>query len=115
MNPRFWKLLWIAPAALLAMALFLTLGTYVVMRLWNWLTPVMFGWQAITFWQALGLLVLSRLLFGGMGLRGNGGSGFGRRMRDRWVRMDPEERERFRRSMFERYGAGPSPGEPTGE
>ncbi|HXS83389.1 MAG TPA: hypothetical protein VN896_11805 [Methylomirabilota bacterium] len=109
------KLMLIAPLAILGMAAFAALGGYVVMRLWNWLTPVMFGWQAITFWQALGLLVLSRLLFGGMGLRGNGGSGFGRRMRERWVRMDPEERERFRRSMFERYGAGPSPGEPTGE
>ena len=109
------KLLLIAPLAILGMAAFAALGGYVVMRLWNWLTPVMFGWPAITFWQALGLLVLSRILFGGLGLGGNGGSRFRRRMRERWGHMSPEERERFRRGMFESYGAGPAPGGPTGE
>ena len=37
----------------------------VVMRLWNWLTPALFGWKVITYWQALGILVLSKILFGG--------------------------------------------------
>ena len=118
MNPRFWKFLWIAPAALVTMALFLTLGTYVVMRLWNWLTPTLFGWHTVTFWQALGLLGLVRILFGGLGLPGRAGPGFrGRmrdRMRDRWERMSAEERERFKQGMFGRYGAGPTPGEPGG-
>src|SRR3979411_3363265 len=39
--------------------------SFVVMSLWNWLTPTLFGWHAISFWQALGLLVLSKILFGG--------------------------------------------------
>jgi len=42
-----------------------TLFTFVVMNLWNWLVPAIFGWQSVNFWQALGLLLLSRILFGG--------------------------------------------------
>lgn len=38
--------------------------TLVVMLLWNWLMPLLFGLTLITFWQALGLLVLSKVLFG---------------------------------------------------
>ena len=66
----------------------------VVMLLWNWLLPALFGWPSITFWQALALLALSRILFGRIG--GRGGSGPWRhRLRDRWNRMTPEQRERF--------------------
>jgi len=119
MRHRFWKLLWIAPAALVAMAAFLALGSYVVMRLWNWLTPALFGWHTVTFWQALGLLGLTRLLFGGLGFPGRAGPSVRARMRDRWGGMSPEEREHFRRVMFERFGAGgagPTPGDaPHGE
>jgi membrane protein required for beta-lactamase induction len=39
--------------------LILTLLSFVVMRLWNWLTPTLFGWHVITFWQALGVLASS--------------------------------------------------------
>jgi len=115
---RLWRLMWIAPLAILGMVVFAALGGYVVMRLWNWLTPAMFGWHVITFWQALGLLVLVRLLFGGLGLPGRAGPRIRGRMRDRmrerWENMSEEERERFRQGMFGRYGSGPSPGEPTG-
>lgn len=38
-----------------------------VMLLWNWLMPELFGLQAISFWQAAGLLVLCKVLFGGLG------------------------------------------------
>jgi hypothetical protein len=37
----------------------------VVMSLWNWLMPTLFGWHVISYWQALGLLILSKILFGG--------------------------------------------------
>ncbi len=43
----------------------LFLGTWVTMLLWNMLMPVIFGLTVITFWQALGLFVLARILFGG--------------------------------------------------
>ncbi len=73
--------------------------TYVVMRLWNWLTPGLFGWHMISFWQALGLLFLCKILFGGF----RGGHGphlhWRRRMMERWEQMTPEEREKFRESM----------------
>src|ERR1700693_3403996 len=47
-------------------------------------------------------------LFGGFGTRGSGRSGFRRRMEERCEHMTPEERERFRQRMGERFGFGPS-------
>lgn len=41
-----------------------------VLYLWNWLMPSIFGLKAITYWQAVGLMGLSWILFGG--LRGFG-------------------------------------------
>jgi hypothetical protein len=82
-----------------------------VLHLWNWLLPPLFGWRQITFWQALGLLVLCRILFGGLGWRGSGRSRFRRRMGERCEHMTPEERERFRQRFRERFGFGPSTGE----
>jgi hypothetical protein len=84
---------------------FATLLSFVVMRLWNWLTPALFGWHLITFWQALGVLVLSKILFGGF--RGRPGSGmyWKRRMAERWEQMTPEEREKFRQGMRGRCGS----------
>lgn len=38
--------------------------TFAVMLLWNWLMPLLFGLTVITFWQSLGILVLSKILFG---------------------------------------------------
>lgn len=39
----------------------------VTMVLWNWLIPEIIGWSAINYWQAAGLAILCRLLFGGLG------------------------------------------------
>ena len=68
---RFKKWYYIVPAVIvlapLAIALFVFLGGGVVMLLWNWLLPPLFGWREVTFWQALGLLALCRILFGGFG------------------------------------------------
>ena len=95
------KLIFIVPAAILGILLFGFIGGTVVQLLWNWLVPPIFGWSPITFWQALGLLVLCRILFGGRGGRGyRSHSGFSR-----------EERERFRQRVRERFGLGPPAGE----
>jgi hypothetical protein len=68
----------------------------VVMSLWNWLMPVLFGTPAIGFWQALGLFGLGKLLFGGFHHAGSGRHGsWRRRMLERWAQMTPQERERF--------------------
>lgn len=48
--------------------LFVVLGL-LVMSLWNALLPAILGVKAIGFWQALGILLLSRILFGGLGFR----------------------------------------------
>jgi hypothetical protein len=97
----------IAPLALIGMTLFVALGGQLVSWLWNWLLPPLFGWPQITFWQALGLLALCRILFGGFGGRGFGGSRFRRRMDN----MTPEERQRFREGIRRRCGFGPSTAE----
>ena len=111
MRPRMKRLIFIAPLAISGMLLFIAVGGEVVMYLWNWLLPPLFGWPAITFWQALGLLALSRILFGGFGGRGGYRSGIGRRMAERCGAMTPEERERFRQRMRERWGSHPPAGE----
>ena len=89
--------------ALLATAVFAVCGE-VVAQLWNVLTPGIFGWHTIGFWQAIGLILLSRILFGGFRGRGGYGMPWRRRMRDRWSKMSPEEREKFREGMRGRCG-----------
>jgi hypothetical protein len=96
-------LLFLSPVILTLFALFIALGGEVVRQLWNWLLPPLFGFRQVTFWQALGILALCRILFGGFGLHGSGRSG-----------MTPEARERFRQRMRERFGFGPSTGEAKG-
>lgn len=108
------RLLIIAPLAVLGMLLFITLGGGLVELLWNWLMPTLFGLVRITFWQALGLLALGRILFGGLGLRTSTRSNIRRRMGDRWERMTPEEREGYRQKMRERWGFNLCPRESEG-
>ena len=110
------KWIFLAPLALLGIALFIAIGGEVVLHLWNWLLPTLFGWRQITFWQALGLLALCRILFGGFGLGGGGHRNSRRRMdgrirervrermAERWEQMTPEERKEFRHGMHDRSG-----------
>jgi len=90
-----------------AMVLFGWLFGELVMHLWNWLLPPLFGWHMITFWQALGLLLLSRILFGSWG--SGGGKNRGRWRREKWQQMSPEERERLRQSWRSRCGGFTDP------
>jgi len=77
---------------------------YAVRELWNWLMPTLFALPAITFWQAVGLLVLSWIFFGSWrGFHGHGRHWRGR-VRERWAHMTPEEREKFRNAMASRCG-----------
>ena len=103
--------LWIAiPLVIIAAAV----CGFVVMSLWNWLAPALFGWRQITFWQALGLLALCRILFGGFGWHRPGRRGLRRRIGER-CNMTPEERERFRETMRARWGANSAVGESKGQ
>ena len=96
--------------------------SYVVMRLWNALIPDLFHGPLLGFWQAAGLLVLCKILFGG--LRGRHGHwrehhGWRREMwrqkwREKWERMTPEERERLRGRYRNKWcGWGPEEGRGT--
>src|SRR6266849_9982950 len=109
------KWIWIAPLAILAMVLFIFLGGELVLQLWNWLLPPLFGWRQLTFWQALGLLALCRILFGGWGGHGSPRSHMRRRIDERCKHMTPAERDRFRQRMRERFGFGPSTSENKGQ
>ena len=90
-------------------ALFITGFGFVVMRLWNWLMPAIFGWHGINFWQAVGLLVLSKLLFGGFHGRAGRHMYWRRRMIERWEQMTPEERDKFRHGMRRRCATYAAP------
>ena len=109
----------IGPIAILGVLAVMAIGSVLVMALWNWLLPPLLGLHQITFWQALGILVLCRILFGGRGRHGGLGWGMRRRMRERWAqrweRMTPEERERFRQGMRGRCGFGPPASESKAE
>ncbi|HUK53615.1 MAG TPA: hypothetical protein VL099_10040 [Candidatus Binatia bacterium] len=110
---RKWYLL--GPIVLVLGIVFAAIGGGIVTLLWNWLLPPLFGIRAVSFWQALGLLVLCRMLFGGFGVRGAGRSRVRERIRERmderWGGITPQEREAWRQRMRERFGFGPPPGE----
>jgi hypothetical protein len=105
---------WIFLAPFL-IAFFILIGGEAVMHLWNWLLPAVFGWRQITFWQAVGLLALCRILFGGVAGRGSHRSGFRGRDSGRWGQMTPEEREKFRESFRARCGGFGAPARGSGE
>ncbi len=100
---RKWYL--IVPAAIAGIILFTFLGGSAVQWLWNGLTPQLFGWKTITFWQALGLLALCRILFGGFGMHRRGPR-MHDRMQARMNVMTSEERAAFRAKMRKRFGLG---------
>lgn len=112
------RLILIAPAAILGILLFIYIGGEVVLHLWNWLLPPLFSWHQIGFWQALGILALCRILFGGFGGHRSYRPSFRRRIADRmsdrmaerWEHMTPEERERYRQRW--QGFCGPSSTEP---
>ena len=76
-----------------------------VMLLWNAVLPAAItGVHIITFWQAMGILVLSKILFGGLkGLHNHGHEHHRRHMerdlREKWMQMEPEERKKMAEEM----------------
>jgi hypothetical protein len=95
--------------------LFVIAGGYVIMSLWNWLIPAIFTGH-ISFGQAIGILILMRILVGGFGHRGGWGHrgwhghyNWKQRMESRMANMTPEEREKFKQNLKERWGKGCGP------
>ena len=93
------KLMVMIPIGIGAIAIFTLVGGTAVKLLWNWLLPPLFGVPELTFWQALGMLALCRILFGGFGGKGSDD------------KPTPEEKERFRQGLRRRFGWGSPSGE----
>ena len=90
----------------LAVAAFLSLAGFVVMSLWNALIPVIFHLGVITFWQAIGIFILCKILFGfgKGGHRGGGAPWMKHRMAERFKNMTPEEKEKFKEKWGQKCG-----------
>jgi hypothetical protein len=91
----------------LAAAFFALLFGYIVMLLWNWLMPEIFSLGMITFWQAVGLILLARLIFGGFKHGGDEHKSFTKK---KFARPDFEKGRNFEsfwkdqgKSAYERY------------
>ena len=74
----------------------------IVMLLWNFIFPAVLHTEKISYWQAVALLVLCRILFFGF-RRGRPGDhraqmwrGAGPQWRQKWMTMSDEERAKFR-------------------
>ncbi len=104
---------WLYVAAPVAIVALIFIGGEVVQQLWNWLGPELFGLRLITFWQALGLLALCRILFGGSGMRGGKGRSAWKRGPEGWRRLTPEEREQFREYLRSRARGDEPPTAPA--
>lgn len=74
--------------------------TAVVMLLWNWLVPQLFGGKMINYWQAMGLLVLTRVLTG-MGKAGS--DHFKYKMQNGWHSLADDEKDRLRQKFKDRW------------
>ena len=86
------------------------LVAFVVMLLWNWLIPSIFaGGPMITFWQALGLLVLSKILFGGFKphhpppFMRDKKEYWKKKIREKWNCMDDDKKNKIKDHMFSRF------------
>jgi hypothetical protein len=97
---RFRRHFWKAPFFLI----FILAKSGLVMLLWNALIPDLFHGPEITYLQALGLMVLAKLLVG------FGRPGFGRfgghhhhPGRGRWAHMSEEDRKKFREEFHNKW------------
>ena len=114
MTKKLFRKRWYLFIPLIALAI-LALGL-ITMALWNALMPVIFHLTPITFAQALGLLILSRILLGGMSGHKGGGphQHFKNNLREKWENMTPEEREKCRQGWHNtRFWCREKPGNTT--
>lgn len=77
-------------ALLFGFAFFVVVGGFVVQWLWNWLVTDLFGLRRVTIWEALGLLALSRIMFGSFGSGGGGRRHHKHHKREWWKKHKKE-------------------------
>lgn len=83
---------------------FVGLFIWATQWLWNWLVPVLFNGPVMTYWQTAGLLVLSKILFSGLGGKGHHKhGGWKYNWKEKWSGMSQEERERFKAKMKNKW------------
>ena len=107
-------------------AIFIFLFGFITMSLWNALVPDLFHGPMLTYWQALGFLVLAKIFFGGFYGRGrchgrhrhwskewgddcstyNGWRCWGGEWEEKFKNMTPEEREDWKRNMKNQWKSG---------
>lgn len=82
--------------------LFIAAITSLFMLLWNWLMPEIFGLQEINFWQSLGLVALSKILFGGVwgkhkcGCHHQGSHySWKEKFKSKWQNMSDEDKQKW--------------------
>src|SRR5438874_7974216 len=95
------KIFFLLPVIFIAAIL---LFRFIVMLLWNYIFPSALHTEKITYWQAVGLLVLCRILFFGFRRRDNRPHMFrgGPSWRRKWMNMSDEERAKFREEWKKR-------------
>ena len=81
----------------------IALAGYVTMSLWNWLIPVLFNGPQIQFAQALGLMLLGRLLVGGSGKCHHDKDGWKARMKMRFTGISEEEKQAFKKRFCDKW------------
>jgi hypothetical protein len=105
---------WIAKMLILCLLVVGLIG-FITMSLWNWLVPDLFHGPEINYWQALGLFILSKILLSSFGGKGRHHNGHWKPYwKNRWASMSPEDRERFKQKMNEKWcrpGQAPSTGD----
>lgn len=87
---------------IIAMLAFGAVLTGVVMWLWNWLLPELFGLPEITFWQALGVFVLSKLLFGGW-IHKKRCNGCQNQSTTNWKQMNPGDKQSMKEKFMQKW------------
>ncbi len=99
---------WILKMVLLGVLAIGMIG-WVTQLLWNWLVPMLFAGPMITIWQALGLILLTKILLFPLGKRHHGGhrgSYWKPYWKEKWSSMSEEEKLEFRKKMREKCGWG---------
>jgi Ca2+/H+ antiporter, TMEM165/GDT1 family len=79
--------------------------SHITMYLWNTILAEVIGVHTITFWQALGILVLSKILFSGFHGRPHhrGCHDHRREIGEKWNQLTPEQKEKIRKNWWGRF------------
>lgn len=87
----------------LLVVLFFGVFAAIVMLLWNWLMPELFGLPLITFWKALGLLVLFKILFSGFRRHHGHGPPWRNHWQQKWKNMPDHKKQEWKQKFTDKW------------